>query len=581
MYRMMAWVASALFLAGVAQADQPIVPSDTKLTKRFTRTAAIRGGLTEGPAVAPDGSIYFSDIPFGPDKGQILRYDPRTRTVSVFTADSGMANGLVFDADGHLIACEGADGGGRRIVRWDLSTKVRRVVADRFKGKRFNAPNDLCIDFAGRIYFTDPRYIGAEPRELEHRAVYRIDRDGTVSELTHSLEKPNGIAISPDGRTIYIADTNNGTDRIVPGAPPAKLGAMKVYAFSLSDKGEVDGERRLLVDFGDRIGCDGMTVDEQGNVYLSVRDAARPGVLIVDPQGKEIGFVPTGPAQADAQAPLGIPSNCVFGRGVERKRLYVTVDQSLYSIDLNVAGFRVPTSTERRLAATFAEELVDIDPGKPGFPKQVRLGEEDGGPNALGARSVSFEMPFRIARYEVPQNLWQAVMGSNPSRWKGPRNSVEELSFHEAVVFCESLTQILRSTGEIPRDHVVRLPTEAEWEYCARAGTSTRYSFGDAAAELGEYAWFTGNAKGNDPPVGVKKPNAWGLYDVHGYLWEWCQDDWQLGNASVGVLRGGSWKDRAEKLTSAYRQAAPRSLRDDAVGLRCVVVGARKVATGQ
>ena len=117
------------------------------------------------------------------------------------------------------------------------------------------------------------------------------------------------------------------------------------------------------------------------------------------------------------------------------------------------------------------------------------------------------------------------------------------------------------------------------------------YSFGDSTQEqLGEYAWFTGNAKGNDPPVGAKKPNPWKLYDVHGYLWEWCADRWHDGNgggpadgrpvtsggdATFGVLRGGSWKDPAEALTSRYRRVARRSLRDDAVGLRCVLATER------
>src|SRR5438874_7581126 len=164
---------------------ETIVAPDAKLELLFTREAPIKGGLTEGPAVAPDGSIYFSDIPFGKDKGQILRFDPKTKKTTVFAADSHKSNGLKFDAKGFLIACEGSDGGGRCVSRWDVKTGERTVVADRYMGKRFNACNDLCIDEKGRIYFTDPRYLGAEPRELEHRAVYRIDTDGTVVEVTH------------------------------------------------------------------------------------------------------------------------------------------------------------------------------------------------------------------------------------------------------------------------------------------------------------------------------------------------------------------------------------------------------------
>src|SRR5262245_64010052 len=101
-------------------------------------------------------------------------------------------------------------------------------------------------------------------------------------------------------------------------------------------------------------------------------------------------------------------------------------------------------------------------------------------------------------------------MGSNPSRWKGARNSAEMMNLEEAQQFCEKATDLMRAAGLIERGQVVRLPTEAEWEFAVRAGTTTKYSFGDDVAKLGEYGWFTGNAAGNDPEVGVKKPNPWG-----------------------------------------------------------------------
>jgi formylglycine-generating enzyme required for sulfatase activity len=176
-------------------------------------------------------------------------------------------------------------------------------------------------------------------------------------------------------------------------------------------------------------------------------------------------------------------------------------------------------------------------------------------------------------------------MGANPSKWKGPRNSVEMLSFAEAQEFCKKVSERLREAGLIDAVHLVHLPSEAQWEYCTRAGTTTTYSFGDDVTLLGKHAWFTGNAAGNDPPVGAKAPNPWGLYDMHGYLWEWCADAWgddvaglpadgaprTIGDAAFGVLRSGSWKDQSDKLTSSYRLRADRNLRDDAVGLRCVL----------
>jgi formylglycine-generating enzyme required for sulfatase activity len=163
------------------------------------------------------------------------------------------------------------------------------------------------------------------------------------------------------------------------------------------------------------------------------------------------------------------------------------------------------------------------------------------------------------------------------------------LSYDDAVVFCRKTTERMRALGLIEKEEVIRLPSEAEWEYAARAGTDTVYSFGDKEADLDAYAWHTGNAAGNDPPVGAKKPNPWGLYDVHGYLWELCSDAWNStheGSPTDGsprpakgdpkttkfVMRSGSWKDKADQLTSTARRPVNRDTKDDALGLRCVLV---------
>jgi gluconolactonase len=343
--RTLAVLAMALSVSQAVAGDvgQPsgdaIFAPDAKMELLFTRTAKINGGLTEGPAVGPDGAIYFSDIPFGPDKGLIMRFDPATKATTIAIDDSHKSNGLKFDANGDLVACEGSDHGGRAVVRWNLKTKTRTVIADKYMGKRFNACNDLWIDTKERIYFSDPRYLGDEPRELEHRAVYRIDTDGKVVEITHDVEKPNGLALSPDERTLYLADHNNGTDKIDPNAAKPTPGAMKVYAFPLGPDGLVNGPRKTLVDFGSEAGCDGMTVDQAGHVYLTARGLKRPGVLIIDPTGKEVGFIPTGESQGpDTKTPKGLPSNVCFGRDAEANVLYVTVDVSLYRIPTRMKG---------------------------------------------------------------------------------------------------------------------------------------------------------------------------------------------------------------------------------------------------
>lgn len=249
-----------------------------------------------------------------------------------------------------------------------------------------------------------------------------------------------------------------------------------------------------------------------------------------------------------------------------------------------------PTPAQLDVLKVFRDEFVQITPGEGKFPASFDMGRASGGADAeRPVHKVTFKQSFAIAKYEVPQNLWEAVMGSNPSRWKGRRNSVEMLSFDEAVDFCRKATELMRAAKLIAADEEIRLPSEAEWEYTTRAGTKSVYSFGDDVALLTKFAWFTGNAAGNDPPVGAKEPNAWGLYDVHGYLWEWCADAWQPtydgaptdGSARPGdegasrVLRSGSWKDKAESLTSSARRGEKASLRDDAVGLRCVLAKVR------
>lgn len=238
---------------------------------------------------------------------------------------------------------------------------------------------------------------------------------------------------------------------------------------------------------------------------------------------------------------------------------------------------------EAALLKTFREEFVSIAPGTDRFPAKLEIG------TGASKRTLTAPPAYSIAKYEVPQNLWEKVMGSNPSKWKGPRNSVEMLSFSEAQEFCKRVTEKLREAKLIESTQTVRLPTEVEWEYAARAGATTRFSFGDDLNDLDAYAWHTGNAAGNDPPVGAKKPNAWDLYDVHGYLWEWCDIGPQAanqpalsadGNSPAGkaparqALRGGSWKDKPESLALDVRRLEDAELRDDAVGLRCVLTAA-------
>ncbi len=195
-----------------------------------------------------------------------------------------------------------------------------------------------------------------------------------------------------------------------------------------------------------------------------------------------------------------------------------------------------PMPTLDDLLKTFRDEFVVIRPGEGEFPASFAMGGNDT-LHAEPEHTVQLANEFEMGMYEIPQNLYEAVMGNNPSRWKGPRNSAEMMTWQDAVTFCERVTELLRERELITENQEVRLPSETEWEYCCRAGTDSAYSFGDDARAPGdedtkatlldEYGWHTGNAAGNDPPVGALMPNRWGLYDMHGYLWEFCQDDWQ------------------------------------------------------
>jgi formylglycine-generating enzyme required for sulfatase activity len=195
-------------------------------------------------------------------------------------------------------------------------------------------------------------------------------------------------------------------------------------------------------------------------------------------------------------------------------------------------------------------------------------------------REVTLTKPFYMATYEVTQAQYGAVVGKNPSVIKRADNPVENVSKEDALVFCSTATQ---KTGM-----KVRLPTEAEWEYACKAGSQTRFGFGADEDSLGEYAWYQENSGGKPHPVGQTKPNDWGLYDMHGNIFEWCSDwyalDYYQADQNVdpqgpeegfrfrqSVLRGGSYCDNAQQCRSAWRGTLAPSLRDGNIGFRVVV----------
>jgi formylglycine-generating enzyme required for sulfatase activity len=239
---------------------------------------------------------------------------------------------------------------------------------------------------------------------------------------------------------------------------------------------------------------------------------------------------------------------------------------------------------------------------------QFTLGDDQGEEDEKPAHRVRLS-PFYIDTSEVSQAAFQKIMGRNPSKWAGPDKPVERMSWHAAIQFCNmrSLKEGLHTCYD-PKSMQCnfsadgyRLPTEAEWEYACRAGTTTRWSFGDDAAALASHGWFKANADKRTHPVRQKQPNPWGLFDMHGNVAEWCNDFYRErydsgeqedphGPASgeERVLRGGSFNSTDENCRCAARGSAPPGLADtcfgyEAYGFRCVrrATGTGKVVSNR
>ncbi len=292
--------------------------------------------FTEGPAWHPNGNVYFSDIA----NNRIMRGDAEG-AMHVYRTPSGRANGLLFDREGRLLACEGGgEGGNRRVTRTELNGTIT-VMADRFAGKKLNSPNDLALDSKGRIYFSDPRYgdrgdleqFDGGGRDIE--GVYRIDGPGKISRIiTHEVHRPNGILVSADDKFLFVADNVND------GPKKGLGGNRKLWRFDLKANGTVDPKsRKLLFDWGSDRGPDGMAMDSKGRIFatagfnfpkppVETNKRYKAGVYVFSPEGKLLETIPV---------PADMITNCTFG-GDDLRTLFVTAGHKLWSITVKDPG---------------------------------------------------------------------------------------------------------------------------------------------------------------------------------------------------------------------------------------------------
>jgi sugar lactone lactonase YvrE len=288
-----------------------IVPSEAKIEH-----VACSFGFTEGPLWTGD-SLLFSDIP----NSRIVRWRPLPEgpELTTFRSPSHLANGLTFDSQRRLLACEGAS---RRLTRTEADGRVV-VLAESYGGKRINSPNDVVVAADGSIYFSDPFWgngfpnphgprVRAEDQELAFNGVFRVAPDGTVAPVAEDFERPNGLAFSPDGKTLYVDDTRRFHIRAFDVRPDGSLANSRVFAETVADEPGVP---------------DGMKVDVEGNVYCT----GPGGVWVVAPSGEILGRI----------IPPEVPANVAWG-GDDWRTLYMTARTSVYRVRLTIPGIPVP-----------------------------------------------------------------------------------------------------------------------------------------------------------------------------------------------------------------------------------------------
>lgn len=291
--------------AAVQPAAAQAQPATAESIRQVGEVELVQDGFafTEGPAWEPKSkTLYFSDIP----NTAIHRLGPDGK-ITLFTDDSKHTNGILIPSDGRMLGCQ-MDG---QVVRYDYATSQATVLASQYDGKRFNAPNDLTVDSAGGIYFTDPLFRAPTPLPQSVQAVYYIAPSGDVTRVTEDLAAPNGIGMSPDRKRLYVCPSQQAEMLVYDVLGPGKLSEPQTFCSVEQPEGKSG------------TGADGITLDVKGNVYITTH----LGIQIFSPSGNQIGVV-TIPQQ---------PANVCFG-GEDWKTMFVTARTGLYRVQMPIPG---------------------------------------------------------------------------------------------------------------------------------------------------------------------------------------------------------------------------------------------------
>lgn len=337
--------------------------------------------FTEGPAADSRGNVYFTDIP----NSRIHKWSVDGK-LSTFSSESGGANGLFFDRHGNLLACQGRD---RQIVSFDSHGRVTALVTE-FQGKRFNSPNDLWLDPRGGIYFTDPRYGNRDGMEQDGEHVYYLSPDRRkLTRVVDDMVRPNGLVGTPDGKRLYVTDH----------------GGNQTFVYQINPDGSLAGKQLLA-----SIGSDGMTLDEQGNLYLTA-DSVRV-------------YSPSGELREEIVVPER-PANVCFG-GTNGKTLFITARTSLYAVDMAVAGSPTKWGQWTTLSCS----------GKPDARHETTFVEQGGKFYMIGGRESQ-----RIDCFDPGTCTWTKKQATSPL-----------IHHFQPVVWGDKIYMVGAMTGNYPKE---------------------------------------------------------------------------------------------------------------------------------